>query len=103
MTWRRQIDYHGSRTYGSPAATETAPSRIRQAAGFYVAWAKRQLRTMLTFGIVPATETPSVVVRNQRGFSLLGSDRGATMRHRDCPFPEAPARSRSSIAPKERV
>ena len=103
MTWRRQIDYHGSRTYGSPAAMETAPGRITQVASFYVAWAKRQLRTMLAFGIAPATETPSVVVRNQRGFSLLGSDRGARMQHRDCPFPEAPARNRSSIAPKERV
>jgi len=103
MTWRRQIDYHGSRTYGSPAATETAPGSIKEAAGFYVAWAKRQLRAMLTFGIVPASETPSVVVRTQRGFSLLGSDRVARMRHRDCPFPEAPARNRSSITPNERV
>jgi hypothetical protein len=72
MTWRKQIDYHGSRTYGSPAATETAPGRIRQAAGFYVAWAKRQLRAMLTFGIVPASETPSVVVRTQRGLFIAG-------------------------------
>lgn len=102
MTWRKQIDYHGSRTYGSPAATETAPGRI-EAAGFYVAWAKQQLRTMLTFGISPATGTPSVTTRNQRGFSLLGSGRGARTRHADCPFPEAPARNRNSIAPKERV
>jgi hypothetical protein len=74
-----------------------------QGAGFYVAWAKRQLKTILTFGIAPTTETPSLVARNQRGFSLLGSDRGARMRHRDCPFPEAPARNRSPIAPKEKV
>jgi hypothetical protein len=47
-----------------------------QGAGFYVAWAKRQLKTILTFGIAPTTETPSLVARNQRGFSLLGSDRG---------------------------
>jgi hypothetical protein len=103
MTWRRQTDYHGSRTYGSPAATETAPGRIRQAVGFYVAWAKQQLRTMVTFGIPPAPATPSVAARNQRGSSLLGSDRRARTRHADCPFPEGPARNRSSIAPKEGV
>ena len=102
MTWRRQIDYHGSRTYGSSAATKAATSKIKQTADFCLAWAKQQLRTLMKFGIAPATETRSVVERSQRGFSLLGSDRGARMRA-DCPFPEAPARNRSSIAPKERV
>ena len=102
MTWRRQIDYHGSRTYGSPAATETAASRIKQTAEFYVAWVKQQFKTMLRFGIAPGTETRSPIAGNQRGFSLLGSVRSATPRH-DCPFPEAPARNRHSITPKERV
>jgi hypothetical protein len=103
MTWRRQIDYHGSRAYGPPAATETATSRIQRAAGLYAARAKRWLRTLIKFGIAPATETPPVVARNQRGFSLLGSDRNARIGHGDCPFPEAPARTHRSIAPKERV
>ncbi len=103
MTWRRQIDYHGSRTYGSPAAAETATSRIKQTAGLCVAWVRQQLSTMMKFGIAPATETQSVIAGKQRGFSLLGADRGARLRHGDCPFPEEPIRSRSSIAPREKV
>ena len=102
MTWRRQINYHGSRKYGSPGSTETAAGRIKQIADFCVVWAKQQLRMMLRFGIPPAAETRSLLTRNQRGFSLLGANRGARPRQDDCPFPQAPARNRRSDAPKER-
>jgi hypothetical protein len=102
MTWRRQIDYHGSRTYGSAVATETAASRIKWIASLYLAWARQRFQTMLRSAL-PPIDTPSRMTGNQRGFSLLGSNArdGARPRHDDCPFPLGPARKPRSTAPRE--
>ena len=96
MIWRRPIDYHGSRTYGPAVATQTMNGRIKLIAELCVAWARRQFKTMLRFGIAPAHSAPL----SQRGFSLLGSNRAAKMRHHDCAFPLVPGRDRSSVGPK---
>jgi hypothetical protein len=102
MTWRRQIDYHGSRTYQSPTGRETAASKIKRGAQSCLAWLKHRFKTMLRLGIAPATDTRTLIAQSRRGFSLLGSA-GSPASKRDCPFPEAPARNRHPIAPKEWV
>jgi hypothetical protein len=85
MRWRRQIDYHGSRTYGSSVSPDTG-GRIKRIAAWCAARAKQQLKTILKFGIAPATEPQRLLPGDRRGFSLLGLPRD------DCPFPEGPAR-----------
>ena len=83
MTWRRKADYHGSRTYESGIETDTVGGKIRRITGLCVAWGKHQIKTTLSSGIAPVTDTRSLITANQRGFSLLGSKRPTTPRHDD--------------------
>jgi hypothetical protein len=96
MTWRRQINYLGSRTYGPAVATETISGRLRHTAELYVDRAKQRFKAMLRLGIARATTSNSL---DHRGFSLLGSKRANKARD-DCAFPKGPARERSAVAPK---
>jgi hypothetical protein len=77
MKWRREIDYHGSRSYGADRSEVGAWSAV-------IAWfanisgRKTRARQTPSRGLPPATG---------RGFSLLGAT-SATPKHDsvDCPF-----------------
>jgi hypothetical protein len=74
MKWRREIDYHGSRTYGTDDPT----------AG--------QFRALLAWlakigGRKPRSPSSTAPVSGEHGFSLLGVTGSRTPKSADCPFP----------------
>lgn len=77
MKWRREIDYHGSRSYGSGGA----PGQFT----LIIAWlreiAKSRLRKLRS-----QTKSRTVLLKGgEHKFSVLGGE--ARRRAADCPFP----------------
>jgi hypothetical protein len=82
MKWRREIDYHGSREYGSEEGSER---RFRLGLAGVAAFVKR------AFGKLGREPGPPMVLLHdgQHSFSLLGVDSRAAARGKaaECPFP----------------
>ena len=80
MKWRREIDYHGSRSYGQ--VRRKAPAFTAIVAWFASLGGRK--RAKRNEPRAPGTLPPGA----QRGYSLLGVSTAATPRERaDCPFP----------------
>lgn len=80
MKWRREIDYHGSRRYGS----EDAPVRLP---ALTLAWLVEMARIKLgKLRAQPRSAELQLKDRN-RNFSLPGSNSAVPA---DCPFPVKP-------------
>jgi hypothetical protein len=82
MKWRREINYHGSRAYGSE---EPAMRRLGLGIAGLVSFARRTLGKL---GRQP--EPPMVLLHDgQHSFSLLGLDSPAVSHSKatKCPFP----------------
>ena len=81
MRWGREVDYHGSRSYGSDDGSEGL-------SGLKMAWliemVKIKLGTLRRRPAAPAT----LLNENQRSFSLLGTS--SATRPAECPFPPKP-------------
>jgi hypothetical protein len=69
MKWRRQMNYHGSRTYGDDEAAE---SRLRLDLAVLGGWVKQQLEKMLRAGAPASEDFRTLVDARERNFSLLG-------------------------------
>ena len=82
MKWGRQIDYHGSRFYGSE---EGAVSQL----SLMMAWFIGVLKSLRKFVRRPSSS--AVLLRDgQRNFSVLGGASGERLvRPAECPFPTA--------------
>ena len=70
MKWRRQMDYHGSRTYG---VDETAVSRLRLDLAVLGGWVKQQFEKMMRAGAPRSEDFRTLLDARQRNFSLLGA------------------------------
>jgi hypothetical protein len=85
MKWRREIDYHGSRSYNSD--TVRVPGRISLTLAWLAAIVKRRLEKLAVLGARPA-ERSLLLGEGEHHFSLLGtSARSPAARADDCPFP----------------
>jgi hypothetical protein len=71
MTWRRQSNYHGSRTYG---VDERPGSRLRLDLAVLGGWVKQQLEKLMRSGAPRSEDVRTLVHARERNFSLLGAD-----------------------------
>jgi len=78
MKWRREVNYHGSRSYGS----EEPPLKL---SSVMIAWLAEIIKTKLRKRRPPPR--PAALMLNDQGrkFSMLGTDSRAVPA--DCPFP----------------
>lgn len=74
MKWHREIDYHGSRSYGGD---EPGQGQL----GAFIAW----LAKIAGRGPRPSSSTDHL--QGEHGFSLLGVNGGHVPKAADCPFP----------------
>jgi hypothetical protein len=85
MKWRREIDYHGSRSYDSD--TRRVPGRISLTLAWLTAIVKRRLENLATLRVRPP-ERRLLLGEGEHHFSLLGATaRRSAARADDCPFP----------------
>lgn len=74
MKWHREIDYHGSRSYGSD----------ERGAGQFRAWLARLMKIG---GRKPRSPSSTAPLSGEHGFSLLGATGSRVAKPADCPFP----------------
>jgi hypothetical protein len=85
MKWRREIDYHGSRSYDSD--TVGVSGRISLTLAWLTAIVKRRLQKLAVLGARPP-ERSLLLGEGEHHFSLLGATaRRSAARADDCPFP----------------
>jgi hypothetical protein len=75
MKWRREVDYHGSRSYGTDE-----PKAAR-----FSAWLARLAKIGARKPRSPASSIASL--SEERGFSWLGLNDSRVPKPADCPFP----------------
>lgn len=83
MKWRREIDYHGSRSY---SAEEPKPGVLGRMAAWLASIAGRKGSKA---AMLPK-QANGFRVRKQRGFSVLGNSSATLRKPGECPFPIAP-------------
>jgi hypothetical protein len=94
MKWRRETDYHGSRSYDSD--TVRVPGRISLALAWLTAIVKRRFERLAALGARPP-ERNLLIGQGEHHFSLLGaSARSPAARADDCPFPTRRASDEAS-------
>jgi hypothetical protein len=87
------MDYHGSRAYAPDTPSHGSESWLKRLAGPFTSWAEYLLATLFKPGAREAAETVWLVRRDERHFSVLGSDgRGKRRRSAEALWPEAEAR-----------
>jgi hypothetical protein len=75
MNWRRQIDYHGSRTYPAADNDERPGSRLWLDLAVVAGWAKDRLGRMWNV-IAPRSEDfLPIVLRREEQFQLAAAER----------------------------
>jgi hypothetical protein len=75
MNWRRQIDYHGSRTYPAADNDERPGSRLWLDLAVAAGWAKDRLARMWNV-IAPRSEDfLPIVLRREEQFQLAAAER----------------------------
>lgn len=85
MKWRREIDYHGFRTYDPERVR--VPGRISLTLAWLAAIIKLRFERLAALGARPP-ERSLLIGEGEHHFSLLGaSARSPAARADDCPFP----------------
>jgi hypothetical protein len=83
MKWRREIDYHGSRSY---AAEEPKSGVLGRVAEWLASIAGRNEPKP----VIRPKSANRLRVRTQQGFSVLGNSSVTLRKPAECPFPIAP-------------
>ena len=85
MKWRREIDYHGFRTYDPERVR--VPGRIGLPLAWLTAIVKRRFEKLAALGARPR-ERSLLIGEGEHHFSLLGANAPrSAARANDCPFP----------------
>lgn len=69
MKWRRQTDYHGSRSYG----VDEPGRRLRLDLAVLAGWARQQLERLMRAGVPRSDEFRTLVHAKEKNFSVLGA------------------------------
>jgi hypothetical protein len=81
MSFLKETDYHGSRTYGGEPATEAQLDyRLRLSVAF--AWVGLQMKKLMRLGATP-TRSLSLVHDGEKRFTLLGATPRVLPKHRN--------------------
>jgi hypothetical protein len=83
MKWRREIDYHGSRSYSAEEPKSGVLGRM-------AAWLASIAGRREPEPVVLPKAANRLRVRTQHGFSVLGNSSATLRKPAECPFPIAP-------------
>lgn len=83
MKWRREIDYHGSRSYSAEEPKSGVLGRM-------AAWLAGVVGRKEPKPAVHRKPASSLRLHAQHGFSVLGNSTASLRKPPECPFPIAP-------------
>lgn len=72
MSFFKETDYHGSRTYEDEPAVQGFIGRFRLRASLTFAWVRLQIEKFLHLGVAPL-HTSSLMHRGEKHFTMLGT------------------------------
>lgn len=72
MSFFKETDYHGSRTYDVDPAAYVFIDHLRLRVSLTFAWVRLKIERFIRLGVAP-TPTSSLIHRGQKHFTLLGT------------------------------